>query len=427
MRLLGAHSALFALLLCSERFLAAQGSNASPSAPALGADAVEVQLSCPASSFYAEDFYFGATLVGAYNETTLGECCLMCSNTRECEQWSYCPLDAAEGCPVPAGPLTGQKFAPGACLLTSGRSSDGLTIIVWDHAQAGLPWMSGEVTDRAPEYVESALGDEADIEKLRFNSTEHFFCRRVVGGPLRMSPLEPGGSASAAQLADGQELGYAGLALVDTTGQEWALVHSTAARSLALYPAVNLEHCAEQHPGCPARGGGAEQGASCAMDADCCGGMVCVPRGVALVQASYLADDGSVARSPQFPVSASKGSSGSDAELHALPNECALASLSTDGSASTQRFDRPAADANGTALAWCLGWRAGVQDAQQCGDPAAAAFCTRHGFDSVADAAGPLPVQEPTLSPSTGLECAPAEWGQCDTFAYIVCSRQPAR
>lgn len=98
-----------------------------------------------------------------------------------------------------------------------------------------------------------------------------------------------------------------------------------------------------------------------------------------------------------------------------------------DGSASTQRFDRPAVDANGTALAWCLGWQAGVQDAQQCGDPAAAAFCTRHGFDSVADAAGPLHVQEPTLSPSTGLECAPAEWGQCDTFAYIVCSRQPAR
>lgn len=54
--------------------VALQGSNASPSAPALGADAVEVQLSCPASSFYAEDFYFGATLVGAYNETTLGEC-----------------------------------------------------------------------------------------------------------------------------------------------------------------------------------------------------------------------------------------------------------------------------------------------------------------------------------------------------------------
>lgn len=67
---------------------------------------------------------------------------------------------------MPAGPLTGQKFAPGACLLTSGRSSDGLTIIVWDHAQAGLPWMSGEVTDRAPEYVESALGDEGEAQGL---------------------------------------------------------------------------------------------------------------------------------------------------------------------------------------------------------------------------------------------------------------------
>lgn len=59
------------------------------------------------------------------------------------------------------------------------------------------------------------------------------------------------------------------------------------------------------------------------------------PAGVALVQASYLADDGSVARSPQFPVSASKGSSGSDAELQALPNECALASLLTGRSQSS--------------------------------------------------------------------------------------------
>lgn len=121
---------------------ALQGDPTSPALPALGSDVTEVQLSCPASSFYAEDFYFAATLVGAYNETTLGECelaghsprtgalpgqpaqparcvagtvrmimrepwpcchalppagCLMCSNTRYCEKWSYCPLDSASG------------------------------------------------------------------------------------------------------------------------------------------------------------------------------------------------------------------------------------------------------------------------------------------------------------------------------------------
>lgn len=48
-----------------------------------------------------------------------------------------------------------------------------------------------------------------------------------------------------------QQLGYAGLTLIDAAGQEWALVYSTAAHSLALYPAASLEHCAEQHPGAP--------------------------------------------------------------------------------------------------------------------------------------------------------------------------------
>lgn len=275
----GAPVALFAVLFFLAQSCAVQGDPTSPALPALGSDVTEVQLSCPASSFYAEDFYFAATLVGAYNETTLGECCLMCSNTRYCEKWSYCPLDSASGCRVPAGPLAGQTFAPGACLLTSGRSADGLTLIVWDHAQVGLPWLSGELTDEAPAYVESAQGSEADIEKLRFNDTRHFFCRRVAGGPLQLSPLGAGGGDAGAQLTDGQELGYAGLTLIDAAGQEWALVYSTAAHSLALYPAASLEHCAEQHPGCPAGAGGTEQGASCATDADCCGGMVCIPRG----------------------------------------------------------------------------------------------------------------------------------------------------
>lgn len=63
---------------------------------------------------------------------------------------------------MPAGPLAGQTFAPGACLLTSGRSADGLTLIVWDHAQVGLPWLSGELTDEAPAYVESAQGSEGE-------------------------------------------------------------------------------------------------------------------------------------------------------------------------------------------------------------------------------------------------------------------------
>ncbi|KAL4448545.1 hypothetical protein ABPG75_005764 [Micractinium tetrahymenae] len=429
MRPLDALSALFALVLLLAQSCTAQGDAASLPPPALGSDAIEVQRSCPASSFYAEDFYFGSTLVGAYNETTLGECCVMCSNTRDCEKWSYCPLDSADGCTVPAGPLANQTFAPGACLLTSGRSSDGLTIVVWDRVQSGLPWLSGEVTDQAPIYEQSAEGAEADIEKLRFNDTQHFFCRRVAGGPLQLSPLEAGSSPAGARLTDGQEVAYAGLTLNDSEGQEWALVYSPAVRSLALYPAASLDYCAEQHPGCPAGAGSTEQGASCETDSDCCGGMVCIPRGVASVQASYLSDDGSVGRSPQFAVASSAGTSGSgsSSSLQAVPNECALAVLSTGGSTSTQQFNRPAADANGTALAWCLDWQAGAGNAQQCGDAAAAAFCADRGFDGVADAAGPLPVQEATLSPLTGAECDPAEWGQCETFEYITCSRQPAR
>lgn len=63
---------------------------------------------------------------------------------------------------MPAGPLAGQTFAAGACLLTSGRSSDGLTIVVWDHASVGLPWLSGELTDGTPAYVESAAGSEGE-------------------------------------------------------------------------------------------------------------------------------------------------------------------------------------------------------------------------------------------------------------------------
>lgn len=45
----------------------------------LGPAASEVVASCPQNSFYAENFYMGATLLGAFNATdTLGECCVLC-------------------------------------------------------------------------------------------------------------------------------------------------------------------------------------------------------------------------------------------------------------------------------------------------------------------------------------------------------------
>ena len=73
----------------------------------------------------------------------------------------------------------------------------------------------------------------------------HFGCQGVQ--PQPPPPLTH--STCAVPLT--QQLGYAGLTLIDAAGQEWALVYSTAAHSLALYPAASLEHCAEQHPGAP--------------------------------------------------------------------------------------------------------------------------------------------------------------------------------
>lgn len=51
----------------------------------LGPAAAEVVASCPQNSFYAENFYMGATLLGASNATdTLGECCVLCRCAHFC-------------------------------------------------------------------------------------------------------------------------------------------------------------------------------------------------------------------------------------------------------------------------------------------------------------------------------------------------------
>lgn len=100
--------------------------------------------------------------------------------------------------------------------------------------------------------------------------------------------------------------------------------HSTAQHSAAQRSMHGPDACA------------ATRNAGCTLsEPQCClllAPFLRCPAGVAWVQASYLADDGSVGRSPQFPVAAGAGSSGGGAGLQALPSECALAVLSTGGS-----------------------------------------------------------------------------------------------
>ncbi|PRW45224.1 hypothetical protein C2E21_6437 [Chlorella sorokiniana] len=385
----------------------------------LGPAATEVVASCPQNSFYAENFYMGATLLGASNGTdTLGECCVLCSTDQDCTKWTFCPLTSREGCQVPVGPMMGQVFPPGSCLLSGTTAGDGQTRIAYSFMQAGLEWDSGEEAGEDTVVQESAGDNKENWQKLSFNSTEHLFCRRALaGGPAKLAPLLGQGGEGPA-VAAGQELRYTGLILADTSGAQWGVVYSNASGAGALwrYPAQQLGFCSATRPGCSAAGdsGRGEEGASCRDAADCCAGLQCTPRGVAGVQVSYRPPGAaSLSRSPVFGVEAAADGSG----LSLLPKECSRQAGSAMGAdASELKFESPSFD--GLPIDWC------TAPDQGCGQPAAQAFCTAQGYAGAADYAGPTPVPfgNQTVYPATGADCdSAAAAGQCTTFYYILC------
>ncbi|KAI7845100.1 hypothetical protein COHA_001465 [Chlorella ohadii] len=386
----------------------------------LGPAASEVVASCPQNSFYAENFYMGATLLAASNATdTLGECCVLCSTDQDCTKWTFCPLTSREGCLVPVGPMMGQVFPPGSCLLSSATAGDRQTRIAYSLMQAGLEWASGEEAGEDTVVQESAEDKTENWQKLAFNSTQQLFCRRVLaGGPAQLAPLLGQGGEGPA-VAAGQELGYTGLIVADAAGAEWGVVYSNGSGIGALwrYPAQQLGFCAAAHPGCSAAGenGRGEEGASCRDAAECCSGLQCTPRGVAGVQVSYRTPDAaSPSRSPVFGIEAAADGSG----LRLLPKECSRPPGSADGaSASELRFESPTFD--GLPVDWCTAPDKG------CGLPAAQSFCTAQGYAGAADYAGPTPVPfgNQTVYPASGAACdSAATAGQCTTFYYILCA-----
>ena len=91
----------------------------------------------------------------------------------------------------------------------------------------------------------------------------------------------------------------------------------------------------------------------------------------------------------------------------------AIAASSGVANAEVREFSRPRID--GMRLDWCLTW------AQNCGRPAASAFCRRRGYDYAEDFAKESGVgdYEPTRL-ITGATCGESF---CTGFAYITCGR----
>lgn len=57
---------------------------------------------------------------------------------------------------MPVGPLAGEAFPPGTCLLSGLAASGGTARIAYSYMQPGVEWASGEKTDGEPAIVDSA-------------------------------------------------------------------------------------------------------------------------------------------------------------------------------------------------------------------------------------------------------------------------------
>lgn len=91
----------------------------------------------------------------------------------------------------------------------------------------------------------------------------------------------------------------------------------------------------------------------------------------------------------------------------------AAAALCSEAGGASRVFDKPTEGRY--RLDWCLEW------ANQCGAPAAEAWCRRKGYEGAArfEIDADIGARAPTRVLATGAICAEAS---CDGFAYIVCT-----
>ncbi|KAL4448466.1 hypothetical protein ABPG75_005685 [Micractinium tetrahymenae] len=284
-----------------------------------------VQAACPLSNYCGEDFYLGATLLNN-TITTLAGCCQLCGGTPFCA-WTWCPATADSGCTAPLGPVANTTFPAGTCLASLFLSSDNTTKLTWSRMQDGNPWVSGSTSD-SPQYIDSADSYSDDRETIG-SLQDKFFCRKISGGTLKLSPLRAGDGAGL-DVTDGQEVQYTGIQLVDSAGQKWSVIFQNASSSsystsgdgipLWQYPSDQLAFCDAPTPGCSpnAFGQSTEEGAACESSSNCgvCGGsaLACLPRGTTDMQIINSGIKVS-AQAPTFPLT------GGD-PWDAAPNEC---------------------------------------------------------------------------------------------------------
>ncbi|KAL4448547.1 hypothetical protein ABPG75_005766 [Micractinium tetrahymenae] len=221
-----------------------------------------------------------------------------------------------------------------------------------------------------------------DMEGIE-SQEDAFFCRKIVGGAV-----------------EGTEVAYTGLRLVDSEDVQWALLFFNDTKQFWLFPYDALDYCNGQHPGCTAgvSGGRTEEGVTCELDTDCCGGLFCKPREVSEVRVVYDNLQGDVKYQP-FRLAQPPGSS----DPAVMPNECIrLHNGTLPGPGNGPRFDSPTFKE--VPLDFCRSF--GIN----CGGPAADYFCQLHGYGRAVEWSEPR-----------GSACSTAFFPHCDTFQYIVC------
>lgn len=385
-----------------------------------GPIASEVLAACPRNSFYGEDFWMGVNILEVTQVEGPGDCCSKCDADKACTRWTFCPTDEADGCRVQVGPLAGGRFAGGTCLMSNGRTSDNSTFLSWSYMQPGQPWSSGSWTpdDLDLQVFEDASSYQDDMEGIE-SREDAFYCRKTTTDVIDFRPAganRPSDSVPA--VSEGTEVAYTGLRLVDEEGVQWALLFFNDSKTFWLLPYDSLTYCDGEQPGCTpgVSGGRTEEGATCELDTDCCGGLFCKPREVSEVRVVYDDAQGDTRYQP-FKLDAGPGGS----EPVVMPKECVrLHNGTLPEPGNGPRFESPTY--KGVPLDFCRSF--GIN----CGGPAADYFCQLHGYGRAVEWSEPrVPASAPcetcaaTVIPEQGSACSTAFFPHCDTFRYIVC------
>ncbi|KAL4448461.1 hypothetical protein ABPG75_005680 [Micractinium tetrahymenae] len=280
-----------------------------------GPVAQEVVSMCPAYSFYGEDFIVGLNLINITSATSAGACCKLCSDLSSCTRYSWCSSNQTEGCPTPLGPVANATFPAGTCLLSRTTAPDGNNYITYSRQQSGVLWVGGVYTAGNITVSESAAVS-SDFAEYIGSANDTFLCRLVATGATQaaLSPLNST-DATGPAVTPGQKLNYTGVQVADGSNRRYAAVLTNADQSVAwLFPVNQLAYCPDATPGCTANadGGRNEVGASCESDSECCGGPVCLPRGVTDIVVNWE-DASGAAKGSQFKVGP---------DWSTLPNEC---------------------------------------------------------------------------------------------------------